>query len=357
MKNRQILHVPSDRVKGKDYRGEVEFIIKDRNGTIIDRHIEPNIVKIFSKEMLAHTLPFSKVWDPDANTGLGDWIASTLDPDEDFAAKYILFGASFDDDGVPLDANDPRYYTADDVTGGVIPIRLGPGADYDGGLINAIPIAEPDRPLKRIESQSFEPTYQPSGSPFLQADVRAMNNILVLETTLRSAEYNGFGLTDSDFFTITEVALAGGREIGAVGACECTPRELFLEGIAGTDGLDSAIPVIMSGGDTVSIDPSIMDVDQVKEGDQIMLVSETSDIKNLDKLDQISPFYLVLSKAPTGRDIVLDRVPVDSDQNPLTGTNGMFRDTLRIFSHRILLTPVKKSGDFEIITRWRIIFN
>jgi len=357
MKDKIVYNVPSERIRGRDYKGEIEFIIKDRNGNVIDRHVEPNIVKIFAKEMLAHTLPFSKVWDPEANTGLGDWVDSTLDPAEDFAAKYILFGASFDDDGVPLDSNDARYYATDDVTGGVVPIRLLPGADYDGGLINAIQIAEPDRPLKRIESQSFEATYQPSGTPFLQADVRAVNSILVLETTLKSSEYNGFGLTDSDFFTITEVALAGGKELGAVGACECTPRELFLEGTEGSEGLDNPLPIIMSGGDTVTLDPSVVDVDLIQEGDQVMIVSESSNIKSLERLDQISPFYLVVSKSTTGRDIVLDRVPVDSDQNPITGTQGIFRDTLRIFSHRILLTPVKKSGDFEIITRWRIIFN
>jgi len=150
----------------KPARGEVEFIIKDRNGNIIDRHIEPNLVKIFAKEMLAHQLPHSKVWDPDADTGLGDWVASTVDPDEDFSAKYILFGASFDESGVPLDTDDSRYYTSDDVTGGVIPIRLGVGAEFNGGLINAVPIAEPNRPLKRIEKISFTPTYQPARPSF-----------------------------------------------------------------------------------------------------------------------------------------------------------------------------------------------
>lgn len=337
--------------------GEIEFIIKDKHGNIIDRHTEPNIIKIFAKEMLAHRLPHSKIWDPDANTGLGDWIASPVDPAEDLSAKYILFGASFDEDGVPLDADDDRYYTTDDATGTPVPIRLGVGADFNGGLINAIPIAEPNRPLKRVENISFDATYQPAGSPLLQTDVRAMNNILVLETTIRSSEYNGFGLTDSDSFTITEVALAGGKELGAVGDCECTPRQLFLEGVEGSEPTDSAIPIIASGGDTVTIDPSFGDVELIKEGDQVMIVSESSTAKDFDTLDQVSPFYLVLSKSTTGRDIVLDRTPVDSDQNPLTGTLGIFRDTLRIFSHRILKRPVLKSSDFEIITRWRITFN
>ena len=354
--NKKKLVVPPEQYKIQGARGEVEFIIKDKHGRIIDRQVEPNIIKIFAKEMLAHRLPYSRIWDPDANTGLGDWIDDGPDPNGDFAAKYILFGASFDENGVPLDSNDDRYYTPDDVTSGFIPIRLGPGADYDGSLINAIPIAEPNRPLKRVESVAFEATYQPSGTPLLQSDVRAMNNVLVVETTLRTNEYNGFGLTDSDFFTITEVALAGGKELGSVGACECTPRELFLEGIDGSE-FDSAIPVTLSGGDTIALDSSVTDVDQIKEGDQIMLVSESSTTNNYTTLDQISPFYLVLSKTTTGRDIVLDRIPVDSNNNALTGTAGIFRDTLRIFSHRVLVTPVKKSSDFEIITRWRIIFN
>jgi hypothetical protein len=33
------------------------------------------------------------------------------------------------------------------------------------------------------------------------------------------------------------------------------------------------------------------------------------------------------------------------------------RDGFRIFSHRVLATPIKKSSDFEIVVRWRIQCN
>ena len=338
----------------KEYHGVIEFIFKDRNGRIIGTHSEPNIVKIFAKEMLAHRLPSTEIWDPDAGTGTGDWVASGLDLEEEFSARYILFGASFDEDGVPLDTADTRFYSEDPVTGGFTPVRLGPGAEFSGGLINAIPLAEPDRPLMRVENIDFEPSFQPAGKPFLEDDVRAINNVLVLETTLKLDEYNGFGLSGSDFFTITEVALAGGKRLTTLGACECTPRELFLDGSSDDDAL---LVTLSAGADVLSIDGSESEVDLVKEGDQIKLVAAGGSAKENDELDQINPFYLVLAKQPGGRDIQLDRVPVDSNNTPLSGTLGIFRDTLRIFSHRILSSPLKKSSVFEILTRWRIIFS
>ena len=334
-------------------KGVLEFIIKDRNGVIVDRIIDHNIVKIFAKEMLSHRLPSSELWDPNAGTGSGDWVDSGRDPDEEFAARYILFGASFDEDGVPLDVEDTRFYTIDTVTGSFVPIRLGPGAEFSGGLINAVTLAEPDRPLKRIESVSFEPTFQPAGTPLLQDDVRAMNNIVLLETTLLLDEYNGFGLSGSDFFTITEVALAGGKRVGLLEQCECTPRELFLDGSESGD----ALLAIASGTDVISIDPSETEVDLVKEGDQIKIIEAGGSAKENEELDQVNPFYLILSKLSGGRDIQLDRVPVDSNNTPITGSVGILRDTLRIFSHRVLKSPVKKSADFEIQVRWRVIFS
>ena len=177
------------------YKGEIEFIFKDRQGRVIESRREHNIIKIFAKEILAHRLGYGKVWDPTAGTGTGAWVTHSIDLEE-YAPKYIVFGASYDNDGNPLDTADTRYYTADSVVGGYIPIMLGSGAEYDGGLINAIPIAEPSRPLKRIERIYFEPSYQPAGTPLLQDDVRALNNIIVFETTLRKDEYNGFGTTE-----------------------------------------------------------------------------------------------------------------------------------------------------------------
>jgi hypothetical protein len=339
----------SDRVL-KTYDGEVEIEIRDLRGNVHERRRERNIIKIFAKEILAHRLPYSKVWNPNAGTGSGAWEIHNIDLEE-FAAKYIVFGASFDANGYPLDSADPRYYVPDPIVGGYVPITLGTGAEYDGGLINAIPIAEPYRPLKRIERIYFEPSYQPAGTPLLQPDVRAINNIVVLETTLRKEEYNGFGLTSSDFFTLTEVALVSAAEIGSVGDCECNPRDIFLVGDNGP------LPATASGTSTVSLDTSVTAVDLIKEGDQVKIVEQASTASADAILDQLNPYYLVINKALGGRDITLDRTPVTADNVALTGPIGLLRDGFRIFSHRILKTPVKKSEDFEIVVRWRIIYN
>lgn len=335
--------------RARTYNGELEFIYKDRHGRVIGNHREPNLVKIFAKEMLSHRLPYSKVWDPTAGVG-GDWVTHNIDLDE-FAAKYICFGASFDDQGNPLDTADTRFYTADSVIGGFVPISLGVGAEYDGGLINAVPISEPTRPLKRIERVFFESSYQPSGTPLLQDDVRAINNVVVLETTLTKDEYNGLGLTSSDFFTITEVALVGAAEIGSVGACECNPRDIFLTGSVDGD----AFLASASGTATVSLDPSESEVDAIMEGDQVKIVSTGSTAAADEIIDQLNPYYLVVSKVLGGRDIVLDRTPVTSSNVAITGQVGVLRDGFRIFSHRILKSPVKKSESYEIVVRWRII--
>lgn len=337
----------------KNYaKGEIEFIIKDRNGNVVHRFVDHNIVKIFAKEILAHRMPYSKIWDPTAGTGSGAWIDSGIDALEEFAPKYILFGASFDENNVPLDTNDSRYYTLDTVTGMYVPNKLGVGAEFDGELINPIPLSEPDRPLKRVEQITFSPTYQPAGTPLLQDDVRAINNIVKLETTLRLDEYNGFGTTASDYFTITEVALAGGRIIDAGEECDKTPRECFLDGSADGD----ALVATANGTDVVNLSISEPLVDLIQQGDQIKIVASGGTAGSDDILDQVNPYYLVVSKSSGGRDIQLDRVPVDSDNNPLVGQVGLFRDTLRIFSHRILSSPLKKTENFEITVRWSIIF-
>lgn len=346
----------NEKLPHHDYKGEIEFIVKDRKGRVVHRHTEPNLIKIFAKDILAHQLGYSKVWDPTAGTGGGAWVDSGIDPDEEFAAKYILLGASFDESGQPLDTSDSRYYTTDPISGSAIPLRPDVGADNLGDLINPVPISEPDRPLKRVEAISFEASYQPADTPLLQDNVRAMNNVVLLETTLKLDEYNGLGTTGADFFTITEVALAAGAPIDTVGACECDPSVLFLEGVGGAN--DAQIAATANGGATISIDPAVdaADVARIKEGDQIFLVNATSTDETYDTLNQINPYYLVTSKATTGRDVVLDRTPVDSDQNPLTGSVAIYRSTLRLFSQRILSVPFKKSSDFEIIIRWRITF-
>lgn len=335
----------------KAYQGEIEIEIRDRLGNTISKTREPNLIKIFAKEILSHRIAYSKVWDPTAGSGTGAWVTHSIDLDE-FAAKYIVFGASFDTDGNPLDTADTRFYTLDSVSNSYVPISLGTGAEYDGGLINAIPISEPLRPLKRIERIYFESSYQPAGTPLLQADVRALNNVVVLETTLQKEEYNGLGITTHDFFTLTEVALVGAEELDSVGACECDPRDIFLKGESGTALLASA-----NGTATINLDPSVTSIDLIKEGDQIKIVAADSTAAADLTLDQVSPYYLVTSKALGGRDITLDRTPVDSDGTALSGDIGVLRDGFRIFSHRILKSPVKKSEDFEIVVRWRIVMN
>jgi hypothetical protein len=347
---RNRVYVPGDDPKSGT-RGELEFIIKDRNGNVIETIRDHNIVKIFAKEMLAHRLPSSEKWDINANGGTGGWVSTGIDADEEFAARYIIFGASFDENGLPLDSDDDRYYTTDPTTGSTVPIRLGPGAEYEGGLINPILISEPSRPLKRVEEIDFEATYQPAGTPLLQEDVRAINNIVKLQTTLQLEEYNGMGVTDSDFFTITEVALVGGRKINAVETCDCSPRDLFLEG---TGSSNAALSCIANGTDVISIDPTETDVDLIKEGDQIKIVADGS---GTTSLNQTNPFYFALSKSVGGRDIQLDRTLVDSSNTPITGSIGVYRDTMRIFSHRILNSPFKKSSNFVIEVRWSIVMS
>jgi len=344
----------SGRANAKSYAGEVELEIKDSNGKVLQRIRENNIVKLFSKEILSHRLAHDKIWDPNANSGVGAWVAHNIDLSE-FSAKYIVFGASFAADGSPLDTADARFYSKDSVTGTYIPITLGTGAEYDGGLVNAIPISEPLRSLKKIERIYFETSYQPAGTPLLQADVRAINNVIVFETTLRKSEYNGFGTSISDHFTISEVALVGAKEHStSLGSCECDPRDVFL---TGTSDNNDALLANAGGAATISIDSSESEVDMIKEGDQIKIVSPGTTAADDSILDQINPYYLVVNKAVGGRDVTLDRTPVDSNNVALSGNVGILRDGFRIFSHRILVSPVKKSESFEITVRWRIIMN
>src|SRR5690349_153482 len=98
----QIKRVLTDSMSHREYKGEIEFVFKDKQGNVVHTHTEPNIVKIFAKEILSHRMPHSKVWDPSASSGAGGWVASTVDPNEEFSVKYIVLGASFDEDGIPL---------------------------------------------------------------------------------------------------------------------------------------------------------------------------------------------------------------------------------------------------------------
>lgn len=340
-----------DSISRRQMYGEIEFIdIDPTTKKVIKTKSERNLIKIFSKEIMAHRIAHTKVWDPTANTGSGGWVNSGLDPHDEMSIKYIVFGASFNESGQPLSTSDTRYYAVEPISGASVPIKLRPGADYNGGLINAIPINEPDRPLKRIERIYFEPSYQPSGVPYLQEDTRAINNRVVFETTLLKDEYNGFGTTTSNFFTITEVALVSGIELGATGACECDPRSLFLTGKNG-----DPVSVTASGTATIIINPSQTSwLNFVKEGDQIKLGGVGGTAGSSDPYNQVSPYYLVVRKQDGGGDITLDRVPVDSHNNPIIGELGAYKDGFRIYAHRVLESPYKKSGSVETIVRWRM---
>jgi len=337
-------------------KGIVEIITKDRHGNIINVDTYPNIIKIFAKDMLAHRIIYSKLWD--TGTDGGSWVDHNIDPDEEFAIKYILLGASFDDDGNPLGQADTRYYLSDPVTGGFIAKVPEIGADNMGDLINPIPISAPDRPLKKVENVLFEPSYQPADSPLLDENVRAINNTVVLETTIRTDEYNGFGSTSSDFFTITEIALAGGKTLeDPLTGCECVPRILFLEGAGGDR--DVSIDATANSSATITIDAGVpaSDVNRINEGDQILIVGRATTEETYDTIDQVNPYYLVVQKCPGGREFVLDRTPTDSTGTALSGEIGVYRSTLRLFSQRILSTPFKKTDSFEVTIRWRIIMS
>ena len=181
-----------------------------------------------------------------------------------------------------------------------------------------------------------------------------MNNVIVFETTLTKDEYNGFGTTSADFFTITEVALVGAREVNSTGATPIDPRNIFLNGSAGTTELP--YQAAASGTATVTLDTSENPL-EITEGDRIKLVNTDGSAIT----DLVNPYFLVMSKAVGGRDLVLDRTPVTTDNSnndlPIAGAVGVLRDGFKIFSHRILRSPVKKSADFTITARWRIAFN
>lgn len=352
----------------KEYKGVVEVIVKDLNGNIVQREKHDNIIKIFAKESLAHRLCPSRHWDPTAGTGSGAWVANSFSI-EDFAARYIVFGASYDANGNPLDTNDARFYKIDPVTQAYVPKPLSPGAlpysvgvDENGNpdtnwylksgdLINPIPISYPNRPLKAVERIYFESSYQPAGDPNLDAAVRPLNNTVVFETTLTKTEYNGFGNTASDYFTISEVSLVCAPEVDMANVCNCPPRDIFLVGH--TDGMPLQANINVAGA-TLSLNDATEYIDYIKVGDTIKIVAADSTAAANDELNQLNPFYLVMSKVSGGVDITVDRTIRNASGTAITGAVGVFKDEFRMFSHRILQSPVKKSADFEVIVRWSI---
>lgn len=336
-----------DKMPTKDVAGYVHIIVRDaKTKEVIWENIDQNIIKVFAKESFSHSIVPANIWDPLGSS----WVPTGLDL-ELYRPRYIMFGASFDNNNNnAISGIDTRYYQPDSINGGFTPIQLTPGATNNGGLINAVPIASPDRPLKRVEKVYFEPSYQPAGSPLLYDDVRAINNVVVFQTTLQAGEYNGLTTTSGDFLTLTEVALVAAPEQPLVGACECDPKTIFLSG----DTSGFAFDAIAASGSTITLAPTVVNVNDIREGDQIKIVAAGSAPDGANVLNQVNPYYLVVNKATGGHDITLDRTPVDANNVPLTGNIGVLRDTFRMFSHRILSSPVKKSQDFEIDIRWLI---
>ncbi len=253
----------------KTLRGEIEILTKDVNGNVISSFRQPNLIKASAKEILAKMVT-NRIWN-----GV-QW--EDNDTNEEFELKYFLFGASFDENYAALGSSDPRFYTVNQLTNAITPIQLSPGGDY---LINPIPLRESENlPLKRIESMTWEASYQPSDTPYLNSDVRPMNNVLVLGTTIKPFEYNG--LDSNGYFTITEIALASGKEIDSDAASEltgssrtiaqCLPEHVFLEGV-GESSINQVIGSI--SGNTFSIDPSVADPDSIKIGDKVLIVQRS----------------------------------------------------------------------------------
>lgn len=335
----------------KEMKGSVSFIIKDKLGNVIDVLEDHNIIKIGMKEVIPHRITPPRVWDPIGGTGAGDWVDIGIDIDE-FVPRYIWFGASFDDNNQPIGTSDTRFYYYDSTTNSFKPNQLSPGAAFNGGLINPIPIADPDRPLKRIERVFFEPSYQPAGNPLNNDDVRAINNIMFIETTLRLDEYNGFGNSTNDYFDISEVALVAAREVDLPGACECDPRVIFRQ------GQTNQIPLIATanGTDTISLTSEMSSyATLIKEGDQIQIVASggTSDAEGIGT--QPNDFYMVISKSTGGHDLTLDRIPTSLGNVPISGTIGVYREGHKIVAHRITSPIIRKNSAFTVTCRWKII--
>lgn len=337
-----------EKIDTKGVAGYFHVIVRcAKTGEIVTEHINKNIIKIFAKESIAHSIVPANIWDPIGSV----WTPHSLDL-ELYRPRYIVLGASFDENQLPISGIDSRYYNQDNINGGFIPKQLTPGATNNGGLINAVPIASPSRPLKRIEKIWFEPSYQPAGSPNLYDDIRAINNVVVFQTTLLSHEYNGISGTSGDFLTITEGALVAAPEVPVLGACECDPRTIFLTG----DSNGLAFGAIASGGSTITLDNSVVNINDIKEGDQIKIVDYGASPNTTSTLNQPNQYYLVINKSIGGHDVTLDRTLVDTTNTPITGNVGVLRDDFKMISHRILSSPVKKTADFIIDLRWLLTF-
>jgi hypothetical protein len=327
--------------------GFVHITVKDVNsGEIVSDTVEKNVIKVFAKEVFAKSIIPNKIWDPI----LSQWVDHSINTDL-FKVRYMTFGASFDENNEPIAGLDTRYYTENFATGGFDPIKLDAGINNDGDLINPIPISYPSRPLKKIEKIYFTPSYQPAGSPLIYDDIRAINNVVVFQTTLRSNEYNSLSSTGGDFLTITESQLVAAPEVSDFSACDCNPRKLFLSGDNNGLAFDA---VVTQGSQTITLAQDVVDVNRIREGDQIKIVQQGTNTDEVAEFPQVNSYYLVINKQDGGRDITLDRSPTDNNGNFINGVVGILKDDYKVFSHRILRAPFKKNETFEVDVKWII---
>jgi len=131
----------------------------------------------------------------------------------------------------------------------------------------------------------------------------------VFQTTLRSNEYNSLSSTGGDFLTITESQLVAAPEVSDFSACDCNPRKLFLSGDNNGLAFDA---VVTQGSQTITLAQDVVDVNRIREGDQIKIVQQGTNTDEVAEFPQVNSYYLVINKQDGGRDITLDRSPTEN---------------------------------------------
>lgn len=326
-----------DRHPTTNTHGTIQIITKNKHGQTIKTHTQTNTLKTHLKETLTHQIQPNNLWNPNANNGTGAWQPNTTKLDRT-TPRYIILGASYDTNGNPIQ-NDPRYYTTNNQNQ-TTPIKITPGNTHPNLLINPIPINTPNRPLKKIQNIYLTNTYQPAGTPTLQTDTQALNTTITFETTLQTEEYNGITGIGQDHFTITEIGIATGPEEYTTNpteaVCEKLPHELF----------QNTYNVNLTGTATVVIDTTT-DTTTLHQGDQVQITDPTG-------TTQLNNYYLIIHKTPGGHDITLDRIPTDTNGNPITGATTLIQNNMQIIAHRILTYPQTKNINTELTIRWSL---
>lgn len=306
-------------LSGKMAEGRLTMRIRNtitgEESTISDN----NIIKVAAKEVMAINLAPPRVWDPNEQ----EWVDNSLS--DDMSVRYMWFG-----------------------TGSTS--MLSSSFNYDGSLQEPILISTLT-PLKRIESVYLNNSYQPSGNPYNHDDVRAILNEIVFETVMKADEYNELPDTSGSDVILAEAGLVAARELPVDDDCGCAPDILFL----GTENDGTAIPITFSGSEVVTINVSSSKHTTIKAGDQIKIVaSGTLKTDMHDVIEQHNPYYTVVEKLTNGRDLLLDRIPRNADNDILTGSAGIFRVGHRLICYKKI--PVfRKSFPLEITFSWAFL--